>query len=340
MIPVHFQRRHFLQSLVLVGALVLACVAKAPSDPPMSEGFLTAEDSVRLFYRTVGDGRQTVILPGDLFLHPAFDRLARGRTLVYYDMRNRGQSDALGEEQANSIQQDVADLETVRRHFGVERCDLVGFSYLGLMVAMYAAEHPERVRRIVQLGPAPMVFGTEYPKGLGAPDYEAALDSWELANLRKLQGEGLPETDPRAYCEREWDVTRFALVGDPAHVDRLHGSPCDMPNEWPTHLAAHFARHFPSVKNLSMDRDAFARIDAPVLTIHGTMDRNAAYGSGREWAMTVRDGRLITVPGAAHCSWADDPDLVLGAVETFLSGHWPDAAEKVTQMETAQPAPE
>ena len=42
----------------------------------------------------------------------------------------------------------------------------VGFSYLGLMVAMYTIDHPEHVARLVQIGPVPRKAGTQYPKRL------------------------------------------------------------------------------------------------------------------------------------------------------------------------------
>lgn len=323
--------------LLACTTLAAACSTAHNAGPVTTDGFVTGDDGVRLFYRTVGDGPQRVVLPADLFLHPAFDRLAAGRTLIYYDMRNRGRSDSVTAQQANSIRQDVADLEAVRRHFRIDQCDLVGFSYLGLMVAMYAVEHPERVRRLVQLGPVPMRFGTEYPEGLRAGDASAAMDSAALAALREMQAAGLPSSDPASYCEREWAVTRFTLVGDPANVERLPPAPCAMPNEWPIRLAAHFGRHFESVQQLDMGKADFERIEVPVLTIHGTLDRNADYGAGREWAMTVREGRLLTVHGGAHCAWADAPELVFGAIDTFLAGTWPQGVERVTQLE---PAPE
>lgn len=325
------------RSLVAVSfSLVLSACAEVPSDqghtPPVEEGFVQTSDGVRLFYRKVGDGPQPVILPADLYLHPAFDRLAAGRTLYYYDMRNRGMSDSVTAEQANSIDQDVLDLEAIRSHFGLESVDLVGYSYLGLMVAMYAKEHPEHVRRIVQLGPVPVRFATEYPEGLAAADFYAAIDSTQLAELRRLQSEGLPYSDPEEYCRREHAVTNFALVGNPINVARLNDDICDMPNEWPSHLVGHFQSHFTSVQELQLTTEDFADLDIPVLTIHGTLDRNAPYGAGREWALTLPDARLITVEGAAHNSWADAPELILGSIDTFLNGEWPAEAEDVASL--------
>ena len=320
---------------MLAVAATIGCGKMPPPDaaPPVSEGFARCADGTRLFYRKVGNGPQPVILPADLFLHPAFDRLAPGRTLFYYDMRNRGQSDSVSADRALTIQQDVLDLEAVRSHFKLDSVDLVGFSYLGLMVAMYARDYPQHVRRIVQLGPIPLDLDKEYPEGLRAGDFYAAIDSVSLADLRRLQAENYPATHPREYCLKESAVQRLALVGDPLHVSRLNQDLCDKPNEWPSHLAGHWPRHFKSVQELVLDPAEFARLEQPVLTVHGALDRNAAYGGGREWAMTFRNARLVTVEKGAHCAWADDPDLVFGAIDVFLRGNWPDVAEHVTQLE-------
>jgi pimeloyl-ACP methyl ester carboxylesterase len=70
----------------------------------------------------------------------------------------------------------------------------------------------------------------------------------------------------------------------------------------------------------------FTALAVPVLTFHGTLDRNAPYGGGLEWATTFRHGRLVTLPGAAHQSWLDD-SAVVGEIDRFLAGEWPARAQ-------------
>src|SRR5687768_8338103 len=154
---------------IIAGLTVLCTVhgcASRPVAPPIDQGYIRATDGVRLFYRKVGSGAPAVIVPGDLFLFNDFQRLANGRTIVFYDMRNRGRSDAVSDSTAITIRHDVDDLETIRRHFGFERVQLVGYSYLGMMVVMYAMAHPGRVDRVVQLGPVPRQWDTQYPAHL------------------------------------------------------------------------------------------------------------------------------------------------------------------------------
>jgi pimeloyl-ACP methyl ester carboxylesterase len=71
----------------------------------------------------------------------------------------------------------------------------------------------------------------------------------------------------------------------------------------------------------------------PVLIIHGTKDRNAPYGGGRDWARAFPNARLLTVENAAHVPWVEAPELVFGSIKAFLDGRWPDEAEKIAAVD-------
>ena len=308
-------------------------LAASPSTAQQRDtGFLTGADSVRLFYQRMGSGNQTLIVPGRLFLAGDLEPLARRHTLILYDMRNRGRSAPVTDSSAITIQKDVADLEAVRQHFGVRKFTPIGYSYLGLMVVLYAMDHPDRVQRIVQLGPVPREFQTEYPASLLYRDSVPVPDSAAAARIDSLKRSGFDRSHPKEFCKEARLVNRVRLVGNPARAVRLE-DPCDMPNEWPMNLDRHFRFHFASVQRLKVPRETLLRVQVPVLTIHGTHDRNAPYVAGREWAMTLPNARLLTIEAAAHQVTADAPEIVLPAIETFLSGKWPAGAERVTQLE-------
>jgi pimeloyl-ACP methyl ester carboxylesterase len=145
---------------------------------------VTSSDGVRLYYAKVGTGSEVAILPGRLFTFPDFQRLAKGRTLIFYDMRNRGLSDAVIDISKISLQHDTDDLEAVRAHFGIEKPDLIGFSYLGKIVVLYAMQHPNHVNRIVQIGPVARKFGTKFPEALTAGDENKVPDP---AGIKKME---------------------------------------------------------------------------------------------------------------------------------------------------------
>ena len=311
---------------------ITAMRAMAAGPPPPAEGYVTTPDGVRLFYRRSGNAPRVVILPGRLFAYADFEWLGRDYTLISYDMRNRGRSDLVVDDAKISFQHDVADLETVRRHFGVERMALIGYSYLGKIVVLYALEHPERVERIVQLGPVPPDFGTEYRAEYVFQD--DPVDPKELATLRASRAErNYHVTHPREYCRDEWRVVQIPrLAGDPARRDRIRIDVCDMANEWPILQARHQRIHFEeSGMTHQTPLDAVRRLEVPVLTVHGTRDRNSPYGAGREWSYLLPEGRLLTVEGAGHHAFGESPEFVMPAVERFLAGAWPDDAVAVTE---------
>lgn len=84
------------------------------------------------------------------------------------------------------------------------------------------------------------------------------------------------------------------------------------------------------MQKLDVPRERVAKLQQPVLTIHGTKDRNAPYAAGRDWAYLLPNGKLLTVQDAAHQAFAERPDLIRPAIDGFLRGDWPAAAEKVT----------
>jgi pimeloyl-ACP methyl ester carboxylesterase/ketosteroid isomerase-like protein len=291
---------------------------------PFEEGFLAAADGTKLHYRKIGNGPVTLIVPLGFVLFDDFKQLADLATVITYDMRNRGRSERSKDV---SIQMDVADMEAVRSHFKIEKFVPIGFSYLGLMVAMYTLDHPERVSRVVQLGPVSPRFGAQYPKELMHGTDDVAAADADVKRWREMRAQGMSTKSPREFCEAQDKVFRFVLVGDPAHASRIQ-SHCDLENEWPATLDATMESSIASVKKVEITKDQMQKITVPVLIIHGTKDRNAPYGSGREWAASLPNARLVTIEGAAHASWNDDPATVFASIRQFLRGQWPLAASR------------
>jgi proline iminopeptidase len=245
-------------------------------------------------------------------------------------MRNRGRSDPVSDGLKITIQDDIKDLERVRAHFGLDKFVAVGASYLGLMVILYAIEYPSSVERIVQFGPVPLIFGTEYPAHLMAGRADTGADPAEIERVRKLAEQGYGKTHPKEFCEAQWSVDRFSLVGNPANVEKLGKGWCDLPNEWPVNFGRHLQYHFTSVQKLDTSWEkVIAAVTHPVLTVHGTKDRNAPYGAGREWAEKLPNARLLSISAAGHFPFAEYPEIVIPAMRDFLSGGWPDRAEIV-----------
>jgi pimeloyl-ACP methyl ester carboxylesterase/ketosteroid isomerase-like protein len=303
-------------------------VVDGPGNPPaplpensakLEEGHVTTPDGVKLYYRKLSGGSPvTLIVPLDFFLHEPLQQFADVATIITYDLRNRGRSTRTADVNTLTIDQDVADLETVRAHFKAEKFIPVGFSYLGKVVAMYAARYPERVSRVIQLGPAANRTA-DFPR---TPAQQFGASPEDVKKWQELQASGAMEKEPRAFCEAQWKVLNYYMVGDPAHVSK-DLSFCALENEWPVNFNRTFATLGPTIEKASLSAGELQKITMPVLVIHGDKDRNAPYAGGQAWAAALPDARLVTVPGAAHSVWRDDPVAVFGAIRHFLRGEWP-----------------
>lgn len=291
----------------------------------MAAGYLTTDDGIRLYFETAGTGPELVLFPNGRMMTADFAPLTSGRTLVFYDPRNRGRSDLVDPQlPSRGVHDDVSDLDAVRRHFDVERVALFGHSYMGVTVALYAIAHASRVSRVIQMSPSEPRYGTTY-----APDLCHADDLLRdtRARLGALQAERSTMSAVE-FCRKFWSILTPIYVADPAHVQRIRWARCEEPNE--LGFMSHWVgRIVPSLEALALTPAAAAAATVPVLVVHGRRDRSAAYGGAREWAGLLPDARLLTIEQAAHTPWLERPDEVIPALAQFLDGQWPAWAEVV-----------
>lgn len=279
----------------------------------MSE-FVQSADGVGLFVEKLGAGASTVIIPNSVYMRRDFARLAGKHTVILFDMRNRGQS-GVGVH-PEGVWGDVEDIEAIRAHFSVEQAALIGHSYLGLVVALYAMRYPQWVTRVIQVSPAQPSLGKPYVPPLSYSD-EVLKEVW--AGLQAMESQR-GKLDPVEFCQKWWKLARPLFVMDPAHVEGIRDwGFCELTNE------RNFMKHWigsivPSLQKVQLKAEDFARVVCPVLTIHGTHDRSAPYGGGKEWADRFPHGRLLTVEGIGHVPWVEAPQVVWPAMESFLSG--------------------
>jgi proline iminopeptidase len=287
---------------------------------------MRAADGVRLFFQLVGDGPQMVVVPNGMYLRNDFERLCEGRTLVFYDLRNRGFSDSVSDQSKlkGGILNDVDDLEAVRQHLGIGKMTLIAHSYVGLIIILYAMKHSVHVSRMVQLAPVQPYADKKYPEHLTVND---GVLQEVFAKLAKLQRDRGAESQVE-FCKKFWAVLRRIYVFKEADAAKIDWGRCDRPNE------LNFMKYwnesvFPSMRALQLAPDDFAKVTVPVLTLHGTKDRSAPYGGAREWALVLPDARLVSLEDTAHAPWIEAPEKVFDAINNFLDGAWPQGAEKV-----------
>lgn len=287
---------------------------QSPEQLRFEESYVTTPDGVRLYVRVAGTGPDTVIVPAAAWLARDLGPLVPGRTLIFFDPRGRGASDAVLDTARLGLELEIGDIDFVREQFGIERLSLIGWSYLGAVVALYAAEHPEHVKRVVQVGPmAPTTELARIEGVRGSPP-----DSTDRALVADLRRSDLPTTNPVAYC-REYAMRMMIrpMMGRPEAAAGARLDPCLYSNEWPDNLF----RMIPYVVPREWDyTDRARRVVAPVLIVHGSNDPNAAIEGGRAWGDLIPSAQLLEIEGVGHAPWLEAPDEFFKAVDEFLRG--------------------
>lgn len=291
------------------------------SSPASTEGRLETADGPLAWVR-VGDGPAHVVVHGGpgldhRYLRPGLDRLARGRSLVYYDQRGVGGSvpDTGTARPPVSWQGALDDLGAMADHFGDDdgRVGVVAHSWGTLPALAWALENPDRVRSLVLI--APVEPGTRYQeenrrrqRERTNPEIRARLDS--------MLAEAPPgwRTDPEIRS-RIWR-TAFKLVErNPDVVDELDLDLLATTARSGDAVAQALART--GAQGLSL-WDRLPELSAPVLVVHGAEDVGSP-DMARELSDSLPRGETVILEDVGHFPFVEAPDRLTDAVDTFLA---------------------
>jgi pimeloyl-ACP methyl ester carboxylesterase len=170
----------------------------------------------------------------------------------------------------------------IRALRGVERVSLVGWSLGGHRAGLYAAQHPDKVARLVLLAPNYVRTSPSTPPALPQPGFPMALRTRsEQVNWLGVTCEGQVDTavkDPLWASVNEQDPLG-ASWGPPGGVMR-----------------------FPVTSQWGWNRTTAGQVAAPTLIIRGELDTTiSATNLGHLLAdLGTPDKALVTVPCASH----------------------------------------
>ncbi|GAA4781750.1 alpha/beta fold hydrolase [Microbacterium gilvum] len=225
-----------------------------------------AADGIRLAYWSAGEGHPLILIAGQAVDHRSWQiagpMLLPGRRVIVFDHRGIGDSE-LGDADRFTTRLFADDIVRILDDAAVERADVLGHSMGGRVAQWLAADHPDRVRRLVLASTsAGDAHGTrrtdEVDRAIRSPDPEVVASVF--------------------WDESGRDLVRLLAVGR----DR-------------TALARHHraSRHHDSLADLS-------RISAPTLVLHGEHDELTPVDNARILDEHIPTARLTIVKGARH----------------------------------------
>ena len=238
-------RNVVLASLTFALGFPAVAATPAPAPPPRTT-FETG--GVTIWYEVRGSGTGTPLIvanggPGFdhsyLLCGDVWDRLAKGRKVVFYDQHGNGRSSELKDGQPCGLAEQIDDLDGLRAHLGFEKIDLLGHSWGGYLVMAYAARHPNRIAHLMIVDSAApkiqdtvFLFKNIYPETTARED--ALAFAVELGDEKAVAGLERPPAlrpQPRAvevqvphrghYRPVRLQRGAFGRVGDPQSDPRI-----------------------------------------------------------------------------------------------------------------------
>jgi proline iminopeptidase len=313
-----------------------------PPQDSLNPGFWKVQDSVQLFVLEQGEGRPILFLHGGPGMPPAelpagLRNLAAEYRVLCPHQRGCGRSTRpldrfTGGEAAEhrsrlvstlGLEQQVADLERIRRLLGEDELLIIGHSYGAFLAALYAAEFPEHVEKLVLVCPAEMLR-MPHPSGGIFEEIRRSLPADSVQRYQAFLGRyfmtfGMATTlteNQLAQLNAEFgtwfESALDARISPDSVVHATRAAQAEgvggfMP----------FAIYF----SLGMQYDyraALSGLKCPVLLLHG--EKDLATREGRlDWEQALPLARVETLQGTGHFPFDERATDFARIVQEFLS---------------------
>ena len=232
---------------------------------------------------------------------------ARRHRVLTFDPRGNGGSGRPVDPAAYAEDEFAADGLAVLDAAGVEHAVIVGLSLGAQRALVIAGEHPERVSALVLIAPSLDVGRQPGAERAAAAQFTTDLGSdegWSRYNAHSLRRDyrGFVEfffsqvfTEPHSTKQIE-DCVGWGLETDPETL---------------------ITAEVPGLDAARM-RELCARVECPVLVIHGDEDAIVPHAVGLQAAKLAR-GRFLSFEGSGHCVQARDPVRFNLALREFIA---------------------
>jgi proline iminopeptidase len=294
--------------LVLATVLLLFALAAHAEDGSFTR------DGVVLHYRTTGSGAPVIVLSGGPgfevdYMLPVGDFLPASYQRVFLEQRGTGRSRVELTSDTVTIRNVVEDLEGLRVHLKQERLFLVGHSWGGMLAMAYAAAHPDRIDRMILIGPGgpTLEFTQWFPDNIRMrlrPEDLDAERSWDDAEKRgidpdKAALEGIRAITPGYFFDREKGIAFAKQLTDGtvhAKVNQL--------------LFEDMAKHYDS-------RPGLQRLNRPVLIVQGHQDP-VGDKTAEDIHAAIKNSVVTYINKCGHFPWLEQPEAFKRAINDFL----------------------
>jgi 4,5:9,10-diseco-3-hydroxy-5,9,17-trioxoandrosta-1(10),2-diene-4-oate hydrolase len=263
-------------------------------------------DGKKIHFQHAGAGRPLLLIHGLVGSAKNWRQnirfLAHDSSVYALDLFNMGESERIPGLDAG-LEATADRLAACMNALGIDQADIAAHSHGGAIAMMFAARHPDRVRRLILFAPAnPFCdLGNQLIRF-----YQTRCGVWFARHIpflpRMLKATALS----RMYG----DPSRVSLDALDGYTEGLH-----VPGTM-EHVLQIVQRWF---VDMGLLRSALPDLAAkPTLLIWGDRDRAVGLNSARELQQILRQSSLLILPGVGHIPFEEIPDVCNQAMRDWL----------------------
>lgn len=142
-------------------------------------------NDVDIYYKVIGEGLPLVFIHGGpglehTYFLPHMEELANDYQLIFYDQRYSGRSGGELDSASTTMEQFVEDLEDLRLALNLDKMNLVGHSFGGLIAQYYAIHYSDNLNSLVLINSSGA--NSEFLHGPGNPKCQMTDEDREALN--------------------------------------------------------------------------------------------------------------------------------------------------------------
>ncbi len=314
----------------LLGLVICLLLINCRSDDNSSSSNVLSEDSGKvdhqatiqyvlsqgdsIFVRTRGSGPPILIIHGGpgmdhSYFLPHMDELADSYQLIYYDQRASGRSQIDVDSTTVSMPGFIQDMEAIRSHFNLDKWNVMGHSWGGLLAMCYALEHEERLLSLL------LINSTAASTELQEQEQEllAQRESEEDRNAREaiIQSPAFQNGETSAY-EALYRLIFTQEFYDQSYVDSL------VLDFQPDFAASGAKLRFLSKDFSDVDlNERLQEMRVPTLILYGEHDVQSTT-SGPSLAKQIPVNEFILLEDSGHFPFVESKEIFFETVRSFL----------------------
>ena len=297
-------------SIFLFLILIITCSQSSDID----EGYIDIGET-SLYYKIIGSGEPLLVLHGGpgfdhQILMPYIGKLGLYHKVIQYDQRGSGLSKGPVDSTSINIHNFVEDIEIIRKRFNIDKLNLAGVSWGGILAMFYSIKYPENLNSLI-------LFSTAASSELLYKMYPAMNknrtpeDDELIKSISK--SEGFQRKDPeilekfyRTFCKAQF-------------VDQSLASKINMT------ISENTAKNMDSINKYIMSsigrfnlHESLKVINCPTLIMHGKKDPLPLEAAEKIHSM-IPNSELIIFNNSGHWIFIEEEDKFYKTVNEFLA---------------------